>query len=131
MAAGATNCAVDARDTYFSAASDRGREGASNGGRLNDAKMVRQSLAANKLYVIGGTGRGDTVPKSFVNWLSLYRHRLRLALLVAANFAGPLVTVDAALPEVVDLNVSSMLAVMYVPLYSMKIKANGFDVRNL
>lgn len=116
MAAGARNCAVEARETYFSAASDNGSEGAINGGRLNDAKMVRQSLAANRPYVTGGTGRGDTVPKSFVNWLSLYRHKLRLAVLVARNLAGPLVVADASLPAVVDLKVSSVLAVMYVPL---------------
>lgn len=64
----------------------------------------------------GGTGRGETVPKSLVNWLSLYKQRLRLVALVAMNLAGPDVVVDAFLSPIVDLTVSNVLAVKYVPL---------------
>ena len=91
--------------------------------------MVRQSRAAKRAYVTGGIGRGDTAPKILVNWLSLYKHRLKLAALVATNFEGPLVVCAADLFWVVDLNVSNELAVRYVPVYSAKIRAKGFEVR--
>lgn len=58
-------------------------------GRLNDAKIVIESRIANSAYVTGGTDRADTVPNILVNWLSLIMVKLRLAVLVAANFAGP------------------------------------------
>ena len=96
---------------------------------MNDAKIVRQSRAAKRAYVTGGMGRGDPVPKILVNWLSLYRHKLRLAALVATNFEGPLEICAADLFCVVDLNVSSELAARYVPVYNAKIRAKGLDVR--
>lgn len=96
---------------YFSAASDSGTLGASNGGRLKLANIVRQSLAAKSAYVGPGTGRAETVPNMRVNWLSLYRQRERLAVLVARNFEGPVVVVDAGWLRKVDWVVSNMFAV--------------------
>ena len=49
---------------------------------------------------------------------------------MAANLEGPLVVEEAARFLVVDIKVSREFAVMYVPLYSMKIKAKGFEVKN-
>jgi len=47
-AAGARNCAIDARLITRSISSPTGNKGARTGGRLNDAKIVRQSRSANK-----------------------------------------------------------------------------------
>jgi len=66
------------------------------------------------------------VPYIFVNWLSLNRHKLTFAVLVAMNLDGPTVVADAGRFFVVDLYVSNELAVKYVPLYSMKMSAKGF-----
>jgi len=55
------------------------------------------------------------VPNIFVNWLSLYRQRLTLAADVARNLDVPVVVEEADLPALVDLKVSSRLAVRYVP----------------
>ena len=56
-------------------------------------------------------GRAETVPNIFVNWLSLYRQRLRFAVLVAANLERPLLVAEAGLLVVVDLTVSRVFAV--------------------
>jgi len=69
--AGARNCAAEVRLIYFSAASESGILGASRGGRLKDAKTVKQSRAAKRAYEAPGMGRAETVPKRRVNWLSL------------------------------------------------------------
>ena len=61
-------------------------------------------------------GRAETVPNILVNWLSLYRQRLRFAVLVAANLARPLLVAEAGLLFTVDLTVSRVLAVRYVPV---------------
>lgn len=45
------------------------------------------------------------------NWLSLYRHRDMLTLVVARNLAGPDVVVLAGLFDTVLLSVSTALAV--------------------
>lgn len=58
------------------------------------------------ILATGAPGR----PKRRVNWLSLYRQRARLQLLVAANLEGPAVMVDAGALVVVLTTVSSVLA---------------------
>lgn len=58
-------------------------------------------------------GRGEEVaaPKSLAKRLSLYKQRLRLALDVAKNLAGPEVVVDAGVALIVLALVSRALAV--------------------
>ncbi len=50
-------------------------------------------------------------PNMRANWLSLYRHRDMLTLVVARNLAGPDVVVLAGLFDTVLLSVSTALAV--------------------
>jgi hypothetical protein len=47
-----------------------------------------------------------------------------------ANLRVPAVTVVAGLLWTVDVAVSSVLAVRYVPPYTMKIRATGFEKRS-
>jgi len=74
-AAGVTNCATLAADMYFCASTPMCSEilGAKRGGRLNEAKMVRQSRTVKRAKVGRGTARaGPPVePKSWVKRLSL------------------------------------------------------------
>lgn len=105
------NCAADVFETCFCAASDRGIRGAIKGGRLKEANMVRQSLAAKSAYVGPGTGRAEPVPKRRVNWLSLYKHSDKFAALVPTNLEAPEEVVDADLLLRTDLVVSIVLAV--------------------
>lgn len=51
------------------------------------------------------------MPKRRANWLSLYRHRDRFALLVAENLARPEVVLLAGVRERVEETVSIVLAV--------------------
>jgi len=64
------------------------------GGRLNEAKIVIESLNAKRMKLVGGTGRGVLFsgPNMRAKWESLYRVRLMLTELVARNLAGPEVT---------------------------------------
>ena len=74
IAAGVTNCATLAPLTYLVTSSPifSSSLGANRGGRLNEAKMVRQSRTVKRAKVGSGTGRLDPgVPKSWVNLLSL------------------------------------------------------------
>lgn len=76
IAAGVTNCATLAAVTYFFISSPIFCSifGASKGGRLNEAKMVRQSRTVKRANVGSGTGRlgpDDAAAKSWVNLLSL------------------------------------------------------------
>ena len=74
IAAGVTNCATLAAPTYFFTSSPIYASifGANTGGRLNEAKIVRQSRTVKSANVGRGTGRFDpALPKSWVNWLSL------------------------------------------------------------
>lgn len=104
MLAGARNCATDVLEAYFCAISGRSIRAAINGGRLKDAKIVRQSRAANRAYDTGGMGRAvATAPKYFVNWLSLYMDSERFAALVAKNLLGPEVVAEADRLLAVDL----------------------------
>lgn len=74
--------------------------------------MVRQSRAAKRKYEGSGTGRGGPpLPNIFANTESLMRHNPTLAVLLAANLAVPAVTCEAALLCVVDVSVSTVLAV--------------------
>ena len=80
---------------------------------MKDAKTVMQSRAAKSAYEAGGIGRPEesVAPKRRVNWLSLYRHRERLAALVAENLARPVVVLDAGSLRRVAEVVSRVLAV--------------------
>lgn len=75
MAAGVTNWATLAPVTYLFIWSLMWAStfGAKSGGRLNEAKMVRQSRTVKRANVGSGTGRLGPLPlpKSWVNWLSL------------------------------------------------------------
>jgi hypothetical protein len=113
-AAGVTNCAALALLIYFCTPSLiwASKEGASSGGRLNEAKMVMQSRIVKSAKVGNGTAReGPVEPKSCVNLLSLYRQRARLAVLVARNFGVPAVVEDAGIEYRVEEAVSMVLAV--------------------
>jgi hypothetical protein len=114
-AAGVTNCAALALDIYFCTPSDMccSKLGASRGGKLKDAKIVMQSRIVKRANVGRGTARlGPPVePKSCVNLLSLYKHRLRLAVLVARNLVVPAVVEDAEVWLTVEAAVSMVLAV--------------------
>lgn len=82
------------------------------GGILKEAKIVRQSRAANSTIVGNGTGRGGPLgPKRRTNTRSLKRQRLRFADEDAANLEGPDVTVELGLLYTVDEAVSRALAV--------------------
>jgi hypothetical protein len=73
-AAGVINCAALALLTYRLTPSlmCASKLGASSGGRLKLAKMVRQSRTVKRANVGRGTGRADPAePKSWVNLLSL------------------------------------------------------------
>jgi len=49
------------------------------------------------------------------------------AALVVINFAGPEVTVDAGRDVVVEVIVSTVLAVKYVPVYRDRMRKKGFE----
>jgi hypothetical protein len=73
-AAGVTNCAIVAAVTYLLTSSPilASSFGAKSGGRLNEAKMVRQSRTVKRAKVGSGTGRLEVAePKSCVKRLSL------------------------------------------------------------
>ena len=106
-------------------------DGARSGGRLNEAKMVIQSLAAKSAYETPGIGRAETVPYMRANWLSLYKHRDRLVADVARNLDGPEEVLEYDLLAIVDFVVSIALAVMYVPPYRVRIRRKGFEVRKM
>jgi hypothetical protein len=112
------------------------RCGAIKGGRLKEAKIVRQSRTVKRKNVGRGTGRGvdPGAAKRRVNWLSLYRHSARFVVEVARNFGVPLVCSPSAPflvseeddgPLSVIAAVSMLFAVKYVPKYKVKIRAKG------
>lgn len=83
---------------------------------MKDANIVRQSLAANRRYDGGGTGRGGPPgPKRRAKAWSLNRQSPIFALDEAANFSVPEVTSVAGLFCTVEVMVSRVLAVKYVP----------------
>ena len=110
--------------------------GAIIGGRLKDAKMVRESRRANNAYEILGmaAAAGDEAtpppPNILANCESLYTQRDMLTDEVAKNLVVPEVTVEAGFADTVDTAVSTVLAVAYVPEYSDKMRRNGLEVRN-
>jgi hypothetical protein len=86
--------------------------GASKGGRLKEAKMVRQSRTVKRANVGIGTGRlGPLEPKSWVNWLSLYRQRARLDVDVATNLVVPAVVEPMGVLARTEAKVSMAFAV--------------------
>jgi hypothetical protein len=89
--------------------------GASSGGTLNDAKMVKLSRRMNRANVGPGTGRGVVVLKSFVKCASFHNDSDTFAAEAAANFEVPWVMVEAGLLLIVDRTVSMVFAVRYVP----------------
>jgi hypothetical protein len=89
--------------------------GASRGGTLNDAKMVKQSRSMKSAYVGGGMGRGEVVEKSLVKCESFQSERVMFEADVAANFIVPWVVVEQGLERMVERMVSIALAQMYVP----------------
>jgi hypothetical protein len=113
-AAGATNCATLAAPTYLCISSliVLSSEGASRGGRLKDAKMVRQSRTVKRAKVGRGTGReGPVDPKSCVKRLSLYRQSARFEVEVATNLGVPAVVEVIESRDMVDDAVSIEFAV--------------------
>jgi len=91
--------------------------GAINGGKLKEAKIVRESRMANKAYDslgIADVGDEDAAPNIFANCESLYTHMLILTDEVARNFVDPEETADADFAETVEESVSTMFAVVYV-----------------
>lgn len=118
-AAGARNCAAVRPDTRSMLLCDddvyASRYGASRGGMLNEANIVRQSRRAKTAKHGRGTGRGAAAPgarKSLTKAWSLYTHSDTLAREEAANLAGPEVVVRAGEADKVDVAVSRALAVM-------------------
>ena len=83
------------------------------GGRLKEAKIVRQSRMVKRAYVAAGTGRGAAVraPNICVNLLSLKRQSVRFEAEVAANLAGPAVTLSEDWLRMVDDAESTVFAV--------------------
>ena len=116
MAAGVANWATLAAETNFLTPSPMclSSLGASRGGRLKEAKMVRQSRMVKRAKVGRGTGRlgpAEAAAKSCVNWLSLYRHRARFEAEVAANLVVPAVVLVKGVCVRADETVSIVLAV--------------------
>lgn len=106
--------------------------GAIMGGRLKDAKIVRESRRANNAYEILGiaaTGDEGGPPNILANCESLYTHRDMLTDEVARNFVVPDVIVEAGFAETVDKAVSTVLAVAYVPEYKARMRRKGLEVR--
>jgi hypothetical protein len=87
-----------------------GNTGASRGGKLNDAKMVMESRAANKAYVGSGTDRAGMVAKRRAKVRSLNRQSVIFVAEVRKNFEGPAVTVVGGRECIVEKNVSRVLA---------------------
>ena len=118
IAAGAANCAMlCARIPCIAAGSaSMGMYGASSGGTLNDAKIVRQSRSVNSAYDAGGSGRGVVVPNRRVKCVSFHRQRDKFAADVAVNFAVPWVVLVSGVLRMVEDAVSMVLAVRYVPV---------------
>jgi hypothetical protein len=102
-----------------------GNLGASRGGTLNDAKMVRESRSVKSKYVGEGRGRAATGLKRRVKWVSFQRQRERFAREVAANFGVPWVVALAGEGLTVEDVVSITFAVRYVPVYSVYIFVRG------
>ncbi len=76
------------------------------------AKMVRQSRTVKRANVGSGTGRfAPLLPKSWVNWLSLYRHRARFEVDVARNFDVPAVVLENWVSVRAEEMVSMLFAV--------------------
>ena len=83
---------------------------------MKDAKIVRQSRNAKRAYEGRGTGRGGPPePNILANVESLIKQSPTLAVEEAANFAVPLVTWEAGLFCAVEVRVSRVFAVTYVP----------------
>lgn len=114
IAAGARNCAILVLLAALSRDFENdGRWGAIMGGRLKDANTVRLSRKANKVYEIFGIVAAGPAPepKSRAYCESLYTQRDMLTMLVARNFAGPLVVVSGGLALTVEERVSMVFAV--------------------
>lgn len=58
----------------------------SSGGRLNEAKIVRQSLVVYNPKDVQGTGLGFPLPNHLVKHTSLKTHKETFAVLVPINF---------------------------------------------
>jgi hypothetical protein len=88
------------------------KPGASSGGRLKEAKMVRQSRTVKRAKVGRGTGRDEPAePKICVNLLSLYRQSARLVVDVPRNLGVPAVVDEGGVECRVEEAVSMVLAV--------------------
>lgn len=95
-----------------------GSLGASIGGTLNDANMVRESRNVKSIYVGEGRGRAATGLKRRVKWVSFQRHRERFVREVAANLDVPWVVELAGEGLMVEDEVSIAFAERYVAVYS-------------
>jgi hypothetical protein len=84
--------------------------GASKGGILKLAAMVKESRRAKSTNVVDGIGRGVTGEKSLVKFASFHKPRERLVSDVAANLAVPWVVLWAGLLVMVEEAVSMALA---------------------
>jgi hypothetical protein len=116
--AGAANCAIVAPLMVRPNSSPILAEitGPRSGGTLNDANIVRQSRIANRAYEGPGTARGGPPgPNSRAKAWSLNRHKPIFAVDEATNFVVPAVTSVAGSLRTVDVIVSSVFAVRYVP----------------
>lgn len=92
--------------------------GASIGGTLNDANIVRESRNVKSIYVGEGSGRATTGLKRRVKWVSFQRQRDRFVKEVAANLDVPWVVALAGEGLIVEEAVSIAFAERYVPVYS-------------
>lgn len=91
-----------------------GSLGASRGGTLNDAKMVRESRKVKSIYVGAGSGRAATGLKRRVKWVSFQRQNERFVREVAANLEVPWVVALAGEGLMVEDAVSIAFAERYV-----------------
>lgn len=99
---------------------------------LKLANIVIQSLRAKSAYDGPGTGRGGPPgPKSRTKAWSFIKQSPMFAVDDAANLVVPAVTNAAGLFFIVDVTVSSVFAVMYVPPYNIATRANGFENSNV
>ena len=126
IAAGVRNCAVailpdSVEMMRLKRSLTEGGSSASFGammeGRLKEAKIVMESLAAKRAkesFGMVAAGPDDGLPKSRANWLSLYTHIDMLTAEVAKNLDAFEATVSAGLPARVEVTVSTLFAVKYV-----------------
>lgn len=87
-----------------------GNLGASIGGTLKEANIVRESRSVKSRYVGVGMGRAATGLKRRVKWVSFQRQRERFVMDVAANLDVPWVVALAGEGSTVENAVSIAFA---------------------